>query len=256
MTEPVPGGSPRLDGKTVLVTGGTRGIGRSIAEACARAGAAVSVLARKPDELDETASALGDLGARVVVTAGSAGDPSAIERAVAATVDELGSLDFLANNAAANPVISPMIEIDPRAVRKILQVNVEGPLLLAQAAWRAWMRDHGGVILNVASIGGLRPGPFIGTYNVSKAALLHLTRQLAHELAPGVRVNALAPGLVKTDMARALWEPDEEGAAATIPLARIGVPDDVGAAALFLLSDAGSWITGTTLVVDGGMMLV
>lgn len=248
--------SLRLDGKSVLVTGGTRGIGRSVAEACARAGAGVAVLARKPDELDETARAVGDLGSPVVTVAGSAGDPDAIERAVAACVEQLGSLDVLVNNAAANPVMGPMIEIDPRAVRKILEVNVEGPLLSAQAAWRAWMREHGGVILNVASIGGLRPGPFVGTYNVSKAALLHLTRQLAHELAPGVRVNALAPGLVKTDMARALWEPNEAAAASTIPLARIGVPDDVGAAALFLASDAGSWITGATLVIDGGMMLV
>ena len=114
------------------------------------------------------------------------------------------------------------------------------------------MRDHGGVILNVVSVGGIRPGPSIGAYNVSKAALAHLTRQLALELAPGVRVNAVAPALVKTDMARALWEPNEEAMARMHPLGRLGVPDDIAAAALFLVSDASSWMTGEVIVVDGG----
>jgi NAD(P)-dependent dehydrogenase (short-subunit alcohol dehydrogenase family) len=246
----------RLDGRAALVTGGTRGIGRSISETFARAGAGVAILARKPDELEETEAALRALGAPVVTIAGSAGDPEAIARAVDVCVDSIGGLDILVNNAAANPAMGPMIEIEPRAVRKILDVNVEGPLLLTQAAWRAWMREHGGVVLNIASIGGLRASPFIGMYNVSKAALAHMTRQLAQELAPSVRVNAIAPGLVKTDMARALWEPNEESMAKAIPLQRLGVPDDVGAAAGFLASDAASWITGETFVIDGGMTLV
>jgi 3-oxoacyl-[acyl-carrier protein] reductase len=245
----------RLDGRTALITGGTRGIGRSIAEHYAAAGASIAILARKPAELEETAAALGSLGVAVTTIAGSAGDPDDITRAVRQCVQDLGALDILVNNAATNPVMGPMIEVEPRAVRKILEVNVEGPLLLAQAAWKAWMSEHGGVILNVVSIGGLRASPFIGTYNVSKAALAHMTRQLAQELAPGVRVNALAPGLVKTDMARALWEPNEEGMARAVPLGRLGVPDDIGAAALFLASEDASWITGETLLVDGGMML-
>jgi NAD(P)-dependent dehydrogenase (short-subunit alcohol dehydrogenase family) len=114
------------------------------------------------------------------------------------------------------------------------------------------MHEHGGTVLNVVSVGGMRPGPFIGAYNTSKAALIHLTRQLAQELAPTVRVNAVAPGLVKTDMARALWEPNEEGMARSHALGRLGVPDDIASAALFLLSDAASWLTGEVLVVDGG----
>jgi 3-oxoacyl-[acyl-carrier protein] reductase len=242
--------------RVALVTGGTRGIGRSIAEAFAAAGAAVCVLARKPDELAETEAALRALDAPVITVAGSAGDHGVLDAAVERCVRELGGIDVVVNNAATNPTFGPMIETEASAVRKVLEVNVEGALHLAQAAWSAWMSEHGGTVINVASLGGIRPSPFIGIYNASKAALLHMTRQLALELAPAVRVNAVAPGLVKTDFARALWEPDEGGAAARHPLRRIGVPDDVAAAVLFLASDAAAWITGATIVVDGGMSLV
>jgi NAD(P)-dependent dehydrogenase (short-subunit alcohol dehydrogenase family) len=242
----------RLDGKAALVTGGTRGIGRAIAEAFAAAGARVCVLARKKDELEETRAAVAAIGPGVAVYAGSAGDPEAIEAGVAHCLAELGSIDILVNNAGTNPTFGPMIETESRAVRKVLEVNLEGPLLLAQAAWRSWMREHGGVILNVASLGGIRPSLGIGMYNTSKAALIHMTRQLAVELAPGVRVNAIAPGLVKTHFARALYEHDEAGVAARFPLKRLGVSDDVAGAALFLASDASSWVTGELILVDGG----
>jgi NAD(P)-dependent dehydrogenase (short-subunit alcohol dehydrogenase family) len=245
----------RLDGRVALVTGATRGIGRAIAEAYALAGAGVCVLARKTEELEETAAALREFGAPVATVAGSAGDPDVISAAVDQCISELGSLDVLVNNAATNPTFGPMIETESWAVRKVLEVNVEGPLLLSQSAHRAWMAEHGGVILNIASTGGLQPAPFIGIYNASKAALAHMTRQLALELAPNVRVNALAPGLVKTAMARALWEPNEAGMAKAHPLGRIGLPDDIASAALFLASDASSWLTGSVLVVDGGMSL-
>jgi 3-oxoacyl-[acyl-carrier protein] reductase len=241
-----------LAGRTVLVTGGTRGIGRAIAEACAAAGAAVAVVARKRAELDETAAALASLGAPVATIEGSVGDPAVADAAVATTVAELGACDVVVNNAAINPVFSPLMEADLGAVAKVLDANVVAPLRFTRAAWHAWMREHGGVVLNVVSVGGLRPGPFIGAYNVSKAALAHLTRQLAQELAPGVRVNAVAPALVKTDMARALWEPNEEAMARAHPLGRLGTPDDVAAAALYLVSDAAAWVTGEVLVVDGG----
>jgi 3-oxoacyl-[acyl-carrier protein] reductase len=251
-----PGSALRLDGRVALVTGGTRGIGRAIVEAYVAAGAAVCVLARKPDELAETEAAVRELGGTIVTVAGSAGDPDAIDEVVARCVAELGQLDILVNNAATNPAFGPMIETEPAKVRKVLEVNVEGALLLAQAAWRAWMREHGGVILNVASVGGIQPSPFIGIYNASKAALVHMTKQLALELGPDVRVNALAPGLVKTHMARALWETDEEGIAVRHPLRRIGAPDDIAGAALYLASDIASWLTGTVLVIDGGLSLV
>ena len=245
----------RLDGKVALVTGGTRGIGRAIAEAYAAAGASVAVLARKADELVETKAALEAIGVPVFTFSGSAGNPEAIDAVTRGCVDELGGLDILVNNAATNPTFGPMIETEARAVDKVLEVNVVGPLLLAQAAWRVWMEEHGGAIVNVVSTGGMRPAPFIGIYNVSKAALAHMTRQLALELAPSVRVNAIAPGLVKTDMARAIYEVGEDAIAARHPMQRLGVPDDIAGLALFLASDLSSWMTGDVIEVEGGMSL-
>ena len=145
-----------------------------------------------------------------------------------------------------------MLDIDASRAQKTFEVNQVSILYWCQAAWRAWMEEHGGSILNISSIGGLGPEPGIGWYNVTKAAVIHTTSQLAFELAPGVRVNGIAPGLVKTDLARSLWEPNEERIAAHLPLRRLGEPDDSATAALFLLSDAASWITGQTIVIDGG----
>jgi 3-oxoacyl-[acyl-carrier protein] reductase len=242
----------RLEGKVVLVTGGTRGIGRAIAEACAAAGAGVVVVARKPDELQETEAALREIGGGVATFQGSVGDPAVAEASVQHAIAELGGCDIVVNNAAINPVFGPLMDADLGAVAKVFDANIVGPLRFTRAAWHAWMREHGGNVLNVVSVGGFRPGPFIGAYNVSKAALIHLTRQLAQELAPNVRVNAIAPALVKTDMARALWEPNEQAMARGHALGRLGVPDDIAGGALFLVSDASAWITGEVLVVDGG----
>jgi NAD(P)-dependent dehydrogenase (short-subunit alcohol dehydrogenase family) len=251
-----PASALRLDDRVALVTGGTRGIGRAIVDAYVAAGASVCVLARKADELAETEEAVRASGGQIITVAGSAGDPEVIETAVSRCVSELGRLDILVNNAATNPAFGPMIETEPAKVRKVLEVNLEGALLLAQASWRAWMRDHGGSILNIASVGGLRATPFIGIYNASKAALVHMTKQLALELGPDVRVNALAPGLVKTHMARALWESDEAAIAARHPMRRIGQPDDIAGAALYFASDLSAWLTGSVLVLDGGLSLV
>jgi len=242
----------RLDGKTALVTGASKGIGRAIAAAFAAAGADVVLSSRKADALEEAASAMGP---NVSTCPANAGEPDQAEACVDATMQRHGRLDILVNNAATNPYFGPTIDIDLGRYDKTFQVNLRGPLVWTQAAWRAWMQDHGGVVLNVASVGGLRGERGLGVYNVTKAALIHLTKTLAVELAPGVRVNALAPGLVKTDFARALWEPAEEAAAAHAPLQRLGLPEDVADAALFLASDAGAWITGHTLVVDGGALV-
>ena len=171
---------------------------------------------------------------------------------MAETVARFGAVDILVNNAAANPYFGPMLGIDRSRADKTLAVNQLGPLWWSQAAHRQSMAERGGSIVNISSVGGLGPEPGIGWYNVTKAALLHITRQLAWELAPGVRVNAIAPGLVRTEFARALWEDNEARIASHIPLRRIGEPDDIATAALFLASDAAAWITGQVLVVDGG----
>ena len=242
----------RIDGRAALITGGTRGIGRAIAEACAAAGADVCVVARKPDELAETVKTVGELGTRVVSVEGSVGNPDIAETAVHAMLEAFGRCDIVVNNAAINPVFGPLMDADLGAITKVFDANISGPLRFVRAAWHHYMKEHGGAVLNVVSVGGMRPGPFIGAYNVSKAALIHLTRQLAQELAPTVRVNAIAPGLVKTDMARALWQPNEAAMARAHALGRLGVPDDIAAGALFLVSDAASWMTGEVLVVDGG----
>jgi NAD(P)-dependent dehydrogenase (short-subunit alcohol dehydrogenase family) len=242
----------RLDGRCALVTGASRGIGRAIAAAYAAAGAQVMLSSRKQAALEEAA---GSMSGTVDVFAANAGEPDQAEACVQATVERFGGLDVLVNNAATNPYMGPSIDIDLSRYDKTFQVNLRGPLVWTQAAWRAAMRERGGVVVNVSSVGGLRGETAIGIYNVSKAALIHLTKTLAAELAPGVRVNALAPGLVKTDFARALWEPAEELAAAQVPLQRLGEPEDVAHAALFLASDLASWITGHTLVVDGGALI-
>jgi NAD(P)-dependent dehydrogenase (short-subunit alcohol dehydrogenase family) len=242
----------RLDTKVALVTGASKGIGRAIGAAFAASGAQVMLSSRKQDALDEAAATMeGD----VATFAAHAGDPDQAAACVAATVERFGAIDVLVNNAATNPYFGPTIDIDVPRFDKTVEVNWRGPLIWAQQAWRASMQERGGVILNIASIGGLSVEPTIGVYNGTKAALVHLTRTLAAELAPGVRVNAIAPGLVKTDMARALWEPNEDAIARHLPLRRLGVPDDIASAAVFLASDAASWITGTTTIVDGGALL-
>jgi NAD(P)-dependent dehydrogenase (short-subunit alcohol dehydrogenase family) len=241
-----------LRGKTALITGGSRGIGLAMAARFAEAGGNVMITSRKPDALADAAAGLVAAGAseeQVAWTAAHVGKPEDAESCVAETVARFGRLDILVNNAGTNPYFGPMIDIDVVRAQKTFEVNQLSVLVWTGAAVRAGLR---GSVINVASIGGLGVEPGIGWYNVTKAAVLLTTRQLAFELAPDVRVNALAPGLVKTKLAAALWESGEERIAAHIPLRRLGVPDDIATAALFLASDAASWITGQTLVVDGG----
>ena len=242
----------RLDGRVALITGGSRGIGLAIAQEMAASGARVMISSRKADGLEAAVATLDGEGAWF---AANAGDPSDAAACVAATVERFGTVDILVNNAATNPYMGKTIDIDRPRLDKTISVNLAGPLMWTQLAWQAAMRERGGNVLNIASIGGMSVETSIGAYNATKAALLHLTRTLAAELGPGVRVNAIAPGLVKTDMARALWEPNEAAIAKTLPMHRLGEPADIGRAAVFLCSDAASWITGTSLVVDGGALL-
>jgi NAD(P)-dependent dehydrogenase (short-subunit alcohol dehydrogenase family) len=242
----------RLDGKVALVTGASKGIGKAIAAEFAASGASVMISSRKPEALE---SAAAEMKGEVAWHAANAGRPDEAEAAIDATIERFGALDILVNNAATNPYMGPAIDIDLGRYDKTVEVNLRGPLVWTQLAWNKWMKEHGGNVLNIASIGGLTFGGGIGIYDNTKAALIHLTGHLAHELAPNVRVNAIAPGLVKTDFARALWEPAEELVAKRTPLHRLGVPEDIAAAATFLCSDASSWVTGHTLVVDGGALL-
>ncbi|WP_330286215.1 SDR family oxidoreductase [Streptomyces sp. NBC_00576] len=236
-----------LDGRVALVTGGTRGIGLAVAGALVRAGARVCVTARDPDGVRRAAEELGGVG-----LAGSVADPAHLLALTEFTLDAFGRLDIVVNNAATNQPYGPLMDADPDAWRRAFAVNVEAPLRLTQCAWRAWMREHGGTVVNICTEGAAHVGPNVGAYGTSKAALLHLTQQLAGELAPKVRVNSVSPGLIRTEMARFVWEHGEDAIAAGLPLDRIGEPEDVARAVLWLASDAAEWVTGADLLVDGG----
>jgi NAD(P)-dependent dehydrogenase (short-subunit alcohol dehydrogenase family) len=241
-----------LGGRVAVVTGSSRGIGRAIAQAYADAGASVVLTSRKQDALEQAAAAI---GGDTAVFAANAGDPDQIEACIDFTLERFGAVDILVNNAATNPYMGRSIDIDLSRFDKTWQVNYRGVLVWTQQAYHRSMAERGGAVINIASVGGLSVENSIGHYNVTKAALIHLTKTLAADLAPDVRVNAIAPGLVKTDMARALWEPAEEAIATRMPLRRLGEPEDIANAALFLASDLSSWMTGHTLVVDGGAMI-
>ncbi len=212
------------------------------------------VTARRPETLAEAVAELGGPDVAIAVP-GKADDADHQAEAVARTVEAFGSLDMLVNNTGINPVYGPMIDTDPAAAAKILAVNVLAPLAWTRRARDAWMGEHGGSVVNIASVAGLRASPGIGMYGVSKAALIRLTMELAVELGPGIRVNAVAPAVVKTKFATALYEGREEEVAAGYPLKRLGVPDDIAGVVAFLLSDQASWVTGQTVVLDGGVTL-
>jgi NAD(P)-dependent dehydrogenase (short-subunit alcohol dehydrogenase family) len=240
--------------RVAIVTGASRGIGLGIAAELVRRGAKVCITARSPEPL---AAAVAELGGPDVAIAvpGKSDDADHQTETVAKTIEAFGRLDMLVNNTGINPVYGPIADTDLGAAAKILAVNVLAPLAWTTRARDAWMGEHGGAVVNVSSVAGLRPSPGIGMYGVSKAALIRLTTELAVELGPGIRVNAVAPAVVKTKFAVALYEGREEEVAAAYPLKRLGVPEDVAGAVAFLLSDEASWITGQTLVLDGGITL-
>lgn len=241
-----------LHGRTALVTGASRGIGLAVAQRLVSAGANVVLTARTAEAAQEAASGLGE---RAAGFGAHVADEEAANACASFALERYGSLDILVNNAGTNPSTGLIVDADRPRFAKTVDVNLWGPVLWSGVAWRAWMRDHGGAIVNVASIGGLETGPDLGIYRTTKAALIHLTRQLAFELAPRVRVNVVAPGLVRTRLASALWEEREALLNQKIPLGRIGEPEEVAAAIEFLASDAASFMTGSTLVIDGGQLL-
>lgn len=240
----------RLDGRCAIITGGSKGIGKGIAKAFARAGAQVMIVSRNAESLEEASA---EIGHDCQWMAANVGDQESAQATVEATVERLGGLDILVNNAAANPYAGPMIDVDLPRWEKTIQVNVTAPLMWSQLAWKRTMSESGGSIINIASVGALKTSRILGVYGMTKAALVYQTEQLAAELAPRVRVNTILPGLIKTDFARVLWEGQRgDEVAKQYPMRRLGEPEDIAAAALYLASDAASWITGQQLVLDGG----
>ncbi|MUL40695.1 SDR family oxidoreductase [Streptomonospora sp. PA3] len=244
----------RFAGKVAIITGASRGIGLATAQRIVDEGGKVVITGRNAEPLEKAVSDLGGAGTAVGV-AGKAHDAEHREAVVQRTLEEFGRIDVLVNNTGTNPVFDAIVNVEPAAMAKIFEINV-----IAAASWvasvhRAWMAEHGGAVVNVASLAGQHPSPGIGIYGASKAALINLTEQLAYELAHArIRVNAVAPAVVKTKFAEALFE-DEEKAAAGYPLGRLGVPEDVAAAIAYLASDDASWVTGQTHTLDGGRTL-
>ena len=242
-----------LNGKSALITGGSKGIGKAIAKTFAEAGAKVMITSRKADVCELAAE---EIGHGCVWEAGNVGDPEHMEAAIERSVSELGGVDVLVNNAATNPYAGPMIDADLPRWKKTIDVNMTAPFAWTQMVWQKYQQENGGVILNISSVGGLQTSPMLGVYDITKAALIHMTKQFAAELAPGVRVNAICPGLIKTDFARMLWEGDAgDMVAQQYPLKRLGEVEDIAGAALYLAADTGSWITGQAIVLDGGGLI-
>jgi len=249
-----------LTGRVAIVTGSSRGIGRAIAERLAEHGARVVISSRKQPACEEVANAINERHGeeRAIAIAASISDKAALQAMVDETMQRLGRIDVLVCNAASNPYYGPLGGIADDQFRKILDNNVLSNHWLIQMCSPQMIERRDGSIIIVSSIGGLRGSTTIGAYNVSKAADFQLARNLAHEFGPhGVRVNCIAPGLIRTDFARALWEDPKtlERATVGVPLRRIGEPDEIAGAAVYLASKASSFTTGQKIVCDGGAVI-
>lgn len=246
-----------VEGKVALVTGASRGIGLATALEFARSGAeGVVITSRKPENIEGAAAELTEQGVdadRILALPARADSEESADQAVAATIERFGSCDILVNNAGTNPSAGGLMDVDLGALDKTWAVNMRAPLLWVRAVYNQWMETNGGSVVNVASVAGLRPGPITGAYNISKAGLIHMTRQLAFELAPKIRVNAVAPAVVRTRLAGMLLA-DEDAAARMHPLGRVGEPEDVARLIVFLGSDSADWMTGAIVPIDGGVV--
>jgi NAD(P)-dependent dehydrogenase (short-subunit alcohol dehydrogenase family) len=244
--------------KVAIVTGASKGIGRACAIALAGAGARVVVSSRKLEAVALVADEIDPSGERVMAIQAHTGYSEQIEALVQHTVDRWDRVDVVVNNAATNPHFGPILTADEGQIDKILDVNVKGYFRLCKAVWPHMRRVGGGKIINVASTAGLRPGKDMGIYSVSKSAVIMLTQAMALELGPdNIQVNAIAPGTVRTKFSQALWQDEDlhRRTVAATPLGRIGEPEDVVGAVLYLASAASDWVTGTVMLVDGGAML-
>jgi NAD(P)-dependent dehydrogenase (short-subunit alcohol dehydrogenase family) len=244
-----------LDGRVALVTGGSRGIGRAASLALADAGAKVAVSSRKEAACQAVVAEIEERGGEALSAPGNAGSAEDAERVVGAVMERWGRLDVLVNNAVTNPEFGPLLSHSQRALDKVFEVNVKGPLTFIRLAVDAWMGANGGSVINMASIAGLTPDPGMGAYAATKAALISMTRVLARELGPQrVRVNAVAPGVVRTDFARMLVETPEiyEEILRKSAVGRVAEPDEIAGPILWLASDAASYVTGSVILVDGG----
>ena len=244
--------SARMAGKVAVVTGASRGIGLAIARRFHCQGAHVLISSRKADAIAAAAGTLADGPGEVLAMAAHVADEDAARRCFAAATERWGGVDVLVNNAATNPQFGPTIEVDRRAWDKIIEVNLWAPLRWTQLAAEASLgRDGLGSVINISSNLAMMPGGPSGVYGMSKAALIYLTQQLATELGPGARVNAIAPGVVDTKLATALVS-QGPSVCGWWPLPRFGLTDDIASAAEFLASADSAWMTGQVLVVDGG----
>ncbi len=247
-----------LTGQVAVITGSSRGIGRSIAENMARMGAKVVVSSRKPEACEEVAAGIRKAGGEATVIAANISRKDEVEALVAKTVEKYGRLDCMVSNAAVSPYFGPIVGLEDDAFEKLMNNNVRSSLWLAKLSRPHMMKVGGGTIIIISSIGGIRSGGNLGGYGISKAADFGLARALASEWGvDNIRINCIAPGLVKTDFAKALWEDDtrRKRTEATTPLRRLGEPDDIGGVAAFLASKAAAFITGQIIVADGGVTI-
>ncbi|HEX76444.1 MAG TPA: SDR family oxidoreductase [Dehalococcoidia bacterium] len=245
----------RLDGKVALITGGSRGIGQAVALGFAEVGADVAIASRKLPDLEEVAKEISALGRHSLAIAAHAGHKEELDDLVKKTIDEFGRIDILVNNAGTNPVFGPLVDIEERAWDALMNLNLKGYYLLSQAVAKLMMKQGGGSIINMASAAGTKPFPGTGAYSVSKAGVIMLTQVLATELGKhNIRVNAIAPGVIKTKMSTHLWSTPEiaQKFIEHTALGYIGQPEDIVGVAVLLASDASSYISGQTIAVDGG----